>query len=280
MHRSLHSKIFGVGLSVVAVLAGAPVGHADNFSTSITNPTPVPTSGIIAGNYPAGQADASFFFALDLKAGELATQISLIGGAQYKTLDFILLDAGGRKLDGYYITAGAGDNNEATRVFAIDAGGRYVVRLNTKGPETTRFRVALGGSALPNRAAAEETTGNSRSFLNPTAVGSDGAITGTFPSGASYSYYYFATDLKAGSLLTQMSVAGRQGASKWMSLMLLDDKGRAIDTYHMSRVEANADATKSFAVDRSGRYVLRLTVQGAEGTRYKVDLGGASFGAR
>jgi hypothetical protein len=58
MHRSLHSKIFGAALSV-AVLAGASVGHADNFSTSMTNPTPVPASGIIAGNYPAGQADAS-----------------------------------------------------------------------------------------------------------------------------------------------------------------------------------------------------------------------------
>jgi hypothetical protein len=47
----------------------------------------------------------------------------------------------------------------------------------------------------------------------------------------------------------------------------------------MSRMEANADATKSFPVDRSGRYVLRLTVQGAEGTKYKIELGGDAFAA-
>jgi len=42
----------------------------------------------------------------------------------------------------------------------------------------------------------------------------------------------------------------------------------------MSRVDANADATKSFPIDRSGRYVLRLTVQGPETTNYRVELGG------
>jgi hypothetical protein len=42
----------------------------------------------------------------------------------------------------------------------------------------------------------------------------------------------------------------------------------------MSRVEANADATKSFPVDRSGRHVLRLTVQGPETTKFRIELGG------
>jgi hypothetical protein len=213
---------------------------------------------------------------VNLKAGELASQISIEGGAQYKSLDFGLLDGSGRRIDAYYITAGANDNSEATRVFPIDSSGKYLVRLTTKGPEATAFRVALGGSALPNRQA---TAGVSRSFLAPTPVGPNGVITGAFPAGAGYAYYYFATDLKAGSLLTQMSVSGREGASKWISLTLLDDKGRPDKSYFMSRVEANADATKSFPIDRSGRYVLRLTVQGAEATKYRVELGGNALAA-
>jgi hypothetical protein len=263
-----------------SLLAASTVAHAQNFSTSAASPTQLPADGVIAGHYPPGQADANFYFSVDLKAGELATQISIAGGAQYKTLDFSLLDAGGRRINNYYITAGANDNNEATRVFPIDASGKYLVRLATKGPETTAFRVALGGTALPNSLASEATAGPSRSFLAPTAVGTDGVITGSFPRGAGYTYYYFAADLKAGSLLTQMSVAGRSGASKWISLTLLDDEGRPDKSYFMSRVDANADATKSFPIDRTGRYVFRVTVQGAEGTKYKIELGGDALAAR
>jgi hypothetical protein len=273
-------EVLGAVTLAAGLLAAAAAASAGTFSTSATSPTPVPASGVIAGNYPSGQADANYYFSVDLKAGELATQISIAGGAQYKTLDFGLLDAGGRRIDAYYITAGANDNNEATRVFPIDTSGKYLVRLTTKGPETTAFRVALGGTALPNRTAPQATAGPSRSFLAPAPVGADGIITGSFPGGTGYTYYYFAADLKAGSLLTQMSVAGRNGASKWISLTLLDDKGRPDKSYFLSRVDANADATKSFPIDRTGRYVLRLTVQGAEGTKYKVELGGDALAAR
>jgi hypothetical protein len=258
-----------------ALLALATEAHAASFSTSAANPTAVPANGVIDGNYPAGQSDTNYYFAVDLKAGRLASQISLRGGAQYKSLDFTLLDGSGRRIDAYYITAGANDNNEATRVFPIDASGKYLVRLTGKGPETTAFRVALGGSALPVSApAADSASEPSRSFLAPTPVGRDGVIAGAFPGDDGYAYYYFVADLKAGNLLTQMSVSGRDGAMKWISLALLDEKGRAEHSYFMSRVEANADATKSFPVDRSGRYVLRLTVQGAETTKYRIELGG------
>jgi len=258
-----------------ALLAVATGAHAASFSTSAANPTAVPANGVIEGNYPAGQSDTNYYFAVDLKAGQLASQISLHGGAQYKSLDFNLLDGSGRRIDAYYITAGANDNNEATRVFPIDASGKYLVRLTAKGPETTSFRVALGGSALPVSApVAASASEPSRSFLAPTAVGRDGVIAGAFPGGDGYAYYYFVADLKAGSLLTQMSLSGRDGAMKWISLALLDEKGRVAHSYFMSRVEANADATKSFPVDRTGRYVLRLTVQGSETTKYRVELGG------
>jgi hypothetical protein len=262
-------------LMSAALLAAATGAEAAGFSTSAANPTPVPAGGVIEGNYPAGQSDTNYYFAVDLKAGQLASQISMRGGAQYKTLDFNLLDGSGRRIDTYYITAGAGDNNEATRVFPIDASGKYLVRLTTKGPETTSFRVELGGSAMPQSApAAASVNEPSRSFLAPTPVGPDGVIAGGFPGGDGYAYYYFAADLKAGSLLTQMSLSGREGAMKWISLALLDEHGRPDKSYFMSRVDANADATKSFPIDRSGRYVLRLTVQGAETTKYRIDLGG------
>jgi hypothetical protein len=262
-------------LMSATLLAAATGAHAASFSTSAANPTAVPASGVIEGNYPAGQSDANYYFAVDLKAGQLASQISVRGGAQYKSLDFNLLDGSGRRVDAYYITAGANDNNEATRVFPIDASGKYLVRLTAKGPETTSFRVALGGSAMPSGTPAVAGANEpSRSFLAPTPVGPDGVITGAFPGGDGYAYYYFAADLKAGNLLTQMSVSGRDGAMKWISLALLDEHGRADKSYFMSRVEANADATKSFPIDRSGRYVLRLSVQGAETTKYRIELGG------
>jgi hypothetical protein len=258
----------------IALLAIATQAHAGSFSTSAVSPTAVPANGVIEGNYPAGQSDTSYYFVANLKAGQLATQISVNGGAQYKSLDFSLLDGGGRRIDAYYITAGAGDNSEATRVFPIDASGKYLVRLTTKGPETTSFRVALGGSAMPVAPAAVNANEQSRSFLAPTPVGRDGVIAGAFPGGEGYTYFYFVADLKAGNLLTQMSVSGRDGTMKWISLALLDDKGRSDKSYFMSRVEANADATKSFPIDRSGRYVLRLTVQGPETTNYRIELGG------
>jgi len=250
------------------------------FSTSAGSPAPLPSSGVIEGKYPPGQSDTSWYFAVDLTAGELASQISINGGAQYKTLDFALLDSSGRRIDAYYITAGANDNNEATRVFPVDASGKYLIRLTTKGPEATSFRVTLGGTSLPNlQTPSAQTNGASRSFFNPTPVPASGVVNGAFPGGSTYSYYYFGADLAAGNLLTQTSVSGREGTSKWISLALLNDDGRAGESYFMSRVEANADATKSFPIDHSGHYVLRLTVQGPQTTKYKVEFGGDAFAA-
>jgi hypothetical protein len=266
MHRSLV-----VALLSVAVVSSA---RADGFSTAATSPTPVPANGVIMGKYPQGETETSYYFAADLKAGELASQIALQGGAKYKSLTFTLLDASGRRVDSYFITAGTGDNNEATRVMPVDSTGRYLVKVTTQGPETSSFRVALGGSALPNREPVPATPGNSTSYLAPTPVPANGVIKGVVPGGTNYTYYYFAADLKAGNLLTQLSVSGREGALKWVSLALLDDKGRVASSYFMSRVEANADATRSFPIDHTGRYVLRFTAQGAEGTAYKIELGG------
>jgi hypothetical protein len=48
------------------------------------------------------------------------------------------------------------------------------------------------------------------SYVTPSALPKDGAISGTFPGGdKQYTWYYFAADLKAGDLLSQISFAGR-----------------------------------------------------------------------
>lgn len=267
-------------LLVAAALAAlAPAAYAQGFSTSAVSPTPVPPSGLIEGRFPAGQSDATYYFAVDLKAGRLATQMGLKGGSQYKAIDFVLLDGGGRRIDGYHVTAGADENAETTRIFPIDASSRYIVKLITKGPEATSFRVALGGTALPNR-PVEAAAVPSPSFLAPTPVGPDGTVTGRFPGGQSYTHYYYAVDLKAGTLLTQVSISGRAGALKWVQLALLDDQGRPDRSYHLSRTDANADATKSFPIDRSGRYVLRVKLEGGETASFKVELGGDALATR
>lgn len=271
--RTARLLVIGLG-----VLSASPL-LAQTLSTAANSPSALPANGIVSGNFPPGEAETSYYLAANLKAGELATQISVQGGAKFKSLTLGLLDGSGKKLDSYYITAGADGNNEGTRVFPVDSTGRYLIKITTQGPESVSYRVALGGSALPDRAAAPAEAGNSRSFLAPTKVPADGVITGTFPGGTAYTYYYVVADLKAGNLLTQMSVSGREGAMKWMSLALLEANGRAEHSYHMSRTNANADATRSFPVDRSGRHILRITVQGAEGTRFKVELGGDALSA-
>jgi hypothetical protein len=269
-------KSFMAALLLGSFLSTA--SFADTYSTSVLSPTPAPESGVIAGSYPAGGTETSYYFGVDLKAGALATQMAIHGGGSYKTLTFALLDGKGRKIDSYYITAAA-DGRESTRVFPIDASGHYVVRVTTEGPEAANYRVALGGSALPQRQPAAS-SGNSQSYLEPTSIPSSGSVSGRFPGGSEYSSYYFSADLKAGTLMTQTTLTGREGALKWASLDLLNDQGQVAQSYHLSRTEASADATRSFPIDHSGRHVLRLTVQGPETSAYKVEFGGDAFTAK
>jgi hypothetical protein len=264
-------------------LAGALVwsaAHAD-FSTSAISPSAVPPSGVISGAYPAGTTEATYYFAVDLKAGELASQISFMGRPNRdKKLEFDLLNASGRSVGSHYILGSLDANAEQVRNLSVDAKGRYTIRLKLTGPETTTFRVELGGSAFVDRKPeAAAATPFSVSYLAPTAMPKDGAISGAFPGGdQKVTYYYFATDLKAGDLLSQISFAGRANAPKWLQLELLDARGRAASSYYvMGELDAKRDATRKFAIDSAGRYVLRVAVKGAEGTRFAVDLGGNAF---
>lgn len=263
------------------LFAAVPGARAQGFSTSAVSPTPIASSGVITGNFPASDAETSYYFLVDLKAGDLATQISLQGRpGRDKQLEFDLKDPKGKRVSSYYIMEGLNANQEATRIFPVDSSGQYQIVLKTKGPETTSFQVDLGGSALPNKPAAAAAT-PSRSYLAPTPMPKNGVITGTAPGGdKKVTFYYFATDLKAGDLLTQISFAGRPNAPKMLEFALLDAKGRAganSGYYIMGELNANDEKTRAFPIDSSGRYVVRVGVSGVEGTKYKIEFGGSAF---
>jgi hypothetical protein len=265
------------------IIALASVARAESFSTSAINPTPVASNGQIAGSYPAGETETSLYFSVDLKPGELATQMSFLGRPNRdKSLEFDLKDPKG-KLVGYYsIMSGLDANQESTKVFPVDSSGRYLIVLKTKGPETTSFQIALGGAAFPvTPAAAPAASQLSRSYLAPTPLPKDGVIAGTFPGGEkTITYYYVATDLKPGDLLTQISFAGRANAPKMLEFALLDAKGRVgANSYYyiMGELDAKNEKTRAFPIDSSGRYILRVAVSGVEGTKFKVELGGSAY---
>jgi hypothetical protein len=269
-----------LAVGIIAVSSGA---RADGFSTSAISPTPVASTGLIAGNYPASDAETSFYFAVDLTAGELATQASILGRpGRDKSLEFDLKDSKGRLLSYYNLMSGLAANEEATKVFSVDSSGRYQIVLKTKGPETTSFQIELGGSAFPNRQpVAPVASPFSRSYLAPTPLPKNGMITGTAPGGEKKTtYYYFTTDLKPGDLLTQISYAGRPNAPKMVDLALLDAKARvgANSYYYIGgELDAHEEKTRAFPVDSSGRYVVRIGLSGVEGTQFKVEFGGSAY---
>jgi hypothetical protein len=264
------------------ILAIAASARAEGLSTSAINPTPVAANGVLTGNYPAGETETTYYFAVDLKAGDLATQASLLGRPNRdKSLEVDLKDPRGMLVGYYSIQTGLDANEEAARVFPIDSSGRYLIVLKLKGPETTSFRVEIGGSAFPPRLApAAPASEFSPSYLTPTPMPQDGVIAGSFPGGhKKKTYYYFATELKPGDLMTQISFAGREDTPKMLEFAVLSASGRAgpNSTYYiMAESDAKAERSRAFAVDSAGRYIVRIAVSGAEGTRFKVELGGSA----
>jgi len=276
--RFLRQAVFAAGL-----IAIASVARADNPSTSAINPTPVAATGIITGNYPAGETEASYYFAVDLKAGDLAAQVSFLGRPHRdKYLELDLQDPKGRLVGYTTINNGLDANDEAVRVFPVDASGRYLIVLKLKGPETTSFRIEVGGSAFPTREAPAPTaSGLSQSYLAPTALPKDGVIAGSFPGGEKRkTYYYFAAELKPGDLMTQISFAGRSYAPKMLEFGLLKSDGRVgvnSNYYIMGEIDAKAERSRAFPIDSTGGYIVRIAVSGAEGTTFKVELGGSAY---
>ena len=76
---------------------------------------------------------------------------------------------------------------------------------------------------------------------------------------------YGHADLKAGMLLSQLSMAARKelGGTKWMMLEILGPDGTQLSNTQLERTFApNSDGTHSFAINHSGHYVMRLDVRG------------------
>ena len=271
--------------TILAAVLSAAAAYADTFSTSALNPSQVPANGVIAGSFPPGGAETTFYFAADLKAGDLATQISMLGRpGRDKSLEIGLVDPAGKRAGSHYIMTGLDANQEQARVLPIDTSGRHVIKITTKGPETTTFRIELGGNALANlQKPVNADKSFSRSFLSPTPLPADGVVTGKFPASddSVLTYYYFSANLKAGKLLSQLSFAGRKNTDKMVEFSVLNMSGRSVGDYTiMAGLDAGNEATKAIPIDSTGSYVLRLTLKGAENTSFKLEVGGDAMASK
>lgn len=270
--------------AALLVLLSASSVYSQVFSTSALNPTPIDNSGVIAGSFPVGGGSATYYFSVDLQKGDLLTQMSLSGRANVdKKIEFTLLDADQHVDDSYYIYAGLDSNQDEARRFSIDSSGHYLLKIKLDGPESTSFRVQLGGSSIPSQTSRPSMPQMlSTSALFPAVIPPSGVIEGRFPGGGDNhnTYYYFSVDLKAGSLVTQIKISGRSNVTKQLEFALLDSNMRSIDSYYiLAGIDENAEQAKSFPIDSTGRYLIRLTLKGRENTEFKVEVGGSAFPA-
>ena len=117
----------------------------------------------------------------------------------------------------------------------------------------------------------------SKSILRPTPVAS-GMVAGNLPGGDGSTSYYIAVDLKQGTLMTQLSVAGRANTGTQLTFDLLNAEARvAAGTYVSAGLDPKAEVTKNFPIDSAGHYVIRLTVEGRETGTYCVLMGGTAL---
>lgn len=111
--------------------------------------------------------------------------------------------------------------------------------------------------------------------MRPTPIAMNGVLRGSLPK--TKTSYYVSIDAQSGDLLTQLSLRGAQGAEKQLELALLDRSARVQASYWVHGGEADNEATRSFAIDDTGKKILRLTVQGPETGAFCVLLGGSAF---
>lgn len=143
-------------LAVAAATAIATPAVAADLSASIMRPTPVDAStGRVAGQMPGASGPADYYVAVDLKPGDLMTQLVVSGtpGAM-KKLTLELLNSAARIADSGYVMTEREGKATATKSYPIDSAGRYVIRLRAEGKEAAKFCVLLGGSALPTAVGA------------------------------------------------------------------------------------------------------------------------------
>jgi outer membrane protein OmpA-like peptidoglycan-associated protein len=135
--------------------------------------------------------------------------------------------------------------------------------------------LALAG-ALAAPARADDL---STSIMRPTPVDpATGLVAGPLPGGQGSKSYHVALDLAAGDLIAQLQVAGSLNTGKRIDLELLDASARSTASFYVtSGMDAKSEATKTFPIDRPGRYVVRLTAEGKESGTYCVLMGGTAL---
>jgi len=119
----------------------------------------------------------------------------------------------------------------------------------------------------------------STSIMRPTTVDpATGLVAGALPGGQGSKSYYVALDLQAGDLIAQLEVAGTPNTGKRIDLELLNASARAVDSFYvMAGLDPKSEATRTFPIDRPGRYVVRLTAEGKETGTYCVLMGGTAL---
>jgi outer membrane protein OmpA-like peptidoglycan-associated protein len=119
----------------------------------------------------------------------------------------------------------------------------------------------------------------STSVMRPTPVdAASGLIAGHLPGGQGSTSWYVSVELQPGDLVTQLQVSGTPDTGKRLDLELLDAAARvAGSVYVMAGVDAKAEVTKAFPIDRAGRYVARLVAEGKETGSFCVLIGGTAL---
>jgi outer membrane protein OmpA-like peptidoglycan-associated protein len=137
------------------------------------------------------------------------------------------------------------------------------------------FVLALAGLATATARADDLST----SVMRPTPVDpATGLVAGNLPGGQGSKSYYVTVDLQAGDLVTQLQVAGTPDTGKKIEFELLNESARMIaSVYAMAGLDAKGEATKTFPIDRAGRYVVRLNADGKESGTYCVLMGGSAL---
>ena len=119
----------------------------------------------------------------------------------------------------------------------------------------------------------------SRSLMRPTKLDPVATmVSGKLPGDAGETRYYIEMELSAGSLMTQLQVAARGHERRRLTLELLNDKAERANSVTITEGFADKDeTTKAFAINHSGRYVLRVTAEGVETGTFCVLLGGSAL---
>jgi outer membrane protein OmpA-like peptidoglycan-associated protein len=141
--------------------------------------------------------------------------------------------------------------------------------------------IGLAGAApaLAQEAKQETKKELSTSIMRPSPLDqATGMVAGKLPGGTAAMSYYVAVDLKPGMLMAQLEVAGRPNGERRLAFELLDGNAKIADSAFVRAGFGGKDeVTRSFAIDASGRHIVRLVVSGEETGTFCVVMAGSAL---